>query len=142
MKNKLVMVGTIFVCLVLLVRCADESWKSLDIEIVDHEMGCLALEEEYITALREGEDIVATTIFSTSVPCYQIQSISAREKEDKIEVKIKLEREEGVCIECIGFQKITFRIKNPRLYPEINLELQVEVDGQVLIQTIIEQPAT
>ena len=66
----------------------------------------------------------------------------AREKEDKIEVKIKLEREAGACIECIGFQKITFRIKNPRLYPEINLELQVEVDGQVLIQTIIEQPAT
>ena len=59
----------------------------------------------------EGEDIVATTIFSTSVPCYQIRSISAREKEDKIEVKIKLEREAGACIECIGFQKITFRIK-------------------------------
>jgi hypothetical protein len=59
----------------------------------------------------EGEDIIVTTVFSTSVPCYQIKSISAQEKEDKIEVKIKLEREEGACIECIGFQKITFRIK-------------------------------
>lgn len=142
MKNKLIVAGVIFTCLVLLVGCGDEKWNPLDIEIVDHKKGCLALEEESITALREGEDIVATTIFSTSVPCYQIQSISAREKEDKIEVKIKLEREEGVCIECIGFQKITFRIKNPRLYPETNLELQAEVDGQVLIQTIIEQPAT
>lgn len=142
MKNKLVMIGAMFVCLILLVGCGDEKWNPLDVEIVDHETGCLALEEESITTLWEGEDIVATAIFSTSVPCYQIRSISAREKEDKIEVKIKLERKAGACIECIGFQKITFRIKNPRLYPEINLELQVEVDGQILIPTITEQSTT
>ncbi|MDI3542551.1 MAG: hypothetical protein PWP57_154 [Candidatus Atribacteria bacterium] len=136
MKNKLIVAGVILTCLVLLVGCGDENWKPLNVEIVNHEKGCLALEEESITALREGEDIIVTTVFSTSVPCYQIKSISAQEKEDKIEVKIKLEREEGACIECIGFQKIIFRIKNPLFYPEINLELQVEVDGQVLIPSL------
>jgi len=136
MKNKLVMVGAIFACLVLLVGCANESWKSLDIEIVDHEKRCLASEKESIAKQREGEDIIVTTVFSTPVPCYQIKSISARQKENKIEVKIKVEREEVVCTECVGFQKITFRIKAPRLYPKIDLESQVEIDGQIKMQNI------
>ena len=49
MKNKLIVAGVIFTCLVLLVGCGDEKWNPLDVEIVDHETGCLALEEESIT---------------------------------------------------------------------------------------------
>lgn len=140
MKNKLVMVGAAFTCLVLLTGCVNGSWNSLDVEIINHEKRCLASEKESIAKQREGEDIVVTTVFSTPVPCYQIKPISARQKENKIEVKIKVEREEGVCIECTGFQKITYRIKAPLLYPEIDLESQVEIDGQILIQSITEQP--
>jgi len=43
MKNKLIVAGVIFTCLVLLVGCGDEKWNPLDVEIVDHETGCLAL---------------------------------------------------------------------------------------------------
>ena len=53
MKNKLIVTG-VFYCLVLLVGCGDEKWNPLDVEIVDHETGCLALEEESITTLWEG----------------------------------------------------------------------------------------
>lgn len=129
MKKKLVVGGVILVCLVLLAGCTSRDWSHLDIEIVEYEKGHLALEKESV-AIWEGEDIVVTVIFSTPVPCYLIKSVSARQRENKIEVDIKVEREEGACIECIGFQKITCRVKAPIFYSEINLELQLEIDGQ------------
>jgi hypothetical protein len=52
MKNKLIVAGVILTCLVLLVGCVMKNWKPLNVEIVNHEKGCLALEEESITALR------------------------------------------------------------------------------------------
>ena len=137
MKKKLIVGGVIWVCLVLLAGCASRDWSPLDIEIVGHEKGCLALEKESVFAIREEEDIVVTVIFSTPVPCYLIKSVSARQRENEIEVDIKVEREEGVCIECIGCQKITCRVKAPLFYPDINLELQLEIDGQkVVVQSL------
>ncbi len=133
MKKKLMVVGVIWVSLVLLTGCTSGDWSSLDTEIVEHEKRCLALEKESIVAIWEGEDIVVTAIFSTPVPCYLIKSVSARQRENKIEVDIKVEREEGVCIECIGCQKITCRVKAPLFYPDINLELQLEIDDQKVV---------
>jgi hypothetical protein len=120
----------------LLVGCSCQSniEEPLQVSVVEHTNGCFSSEKEGTAAVWDGDDILATTIVQTPVPCYEVKSIEAKQVGNWIAVEISFQRKEEYCIECLGFQKLTYRILSPDV-EEINLGVAIEVNGKKIKQT-------
>lgn len=120
----------------LLVGCSSQSNTSetLQVNIVEHTNDCFGSEEESTTAIWDDNDILVTTVVKTSVPCYAVKSIEAKQVESHIVVDISFERGEGICIECVGSQKLSYRILSPSV-EVTNLDVDIDIDGQKVKQT-------
>jgi len=111
--------------------------EPLQVEVVSHSGSCASGgAQEGTTAVWDNGDILATTTVMTSVPCYNLSSIKARRIGDSIVVDIAFQQKDGICIQCIGMQKVVYRIISPGT-DDINLKVNININGQDVNQNYI-----
>lgn len=106
---------------------------SMDIVMdVKHENGCYSDEKERTTASLKNGNIYAVTVVTTSTPCYNLKSIDVKEVGDRAIVNISLKGKKGVCVQCLGYQRIEYVLEPTHQIS--NLIINIEIDGRIITQ--------
>ncbi len=124
-----------FIILLMYAQLANKGIRNeLEVKVLGYDSGCYSNQNLTSIAKWEGENILMNTTVQTNVPCYELSSINARQDGNLITVNVFIKSKGGICVECIGYQKISYKILSPNAENGLNIAVNINIKNKTITQ--------